>query len=130
MRWYCNRRCSNICQPSLCWRCVTLVVRRWILRVNRAALLCIFSSCQCYFGYVYSKLSLHIQIRVLITYCRLHPLLVLAGCSVHLSRQVCADFDAVVCTCLVQDSLESMIMPRYGREFTREIDWFEMMLVN
>ena len=42
--------------------------------------------------------------------------------SAHFSRpSVYADFDAVVCTCLVQDSLESMIMPRYGCGFTQEV---------
>ena len=48
--------------------------------------------------------------------------------SARLSRpSLYADFDAVVCTCLVQDSLESMIMPRYGCEFTQEIGWFDMV---
>ena len=40
--WCCYRRCSNVCKPSLCCRCVTLVVRRWSLRTNQVALLCIF----------------------------------------------------------------------------------------
>ena len=36
---FCNR-CFNVCQPSLCCRCVTLVVHHWsLLRTNRAALL-------------------------------------------------------------------------------------------
>ena len=41
--WCCNRRVSNVCQPSLLCMCVTLVVRRWSCTTNRAALLCIFS---------------------------------------------------------------------------------------
>ena len=41
--WCCNRRVSNVCQPSLLCMCVTLVVRRWSFTTNRAALLCIFS---------------------------------------------------------------------------------------
>ena len=39
MSWCCNRRCSKVCQPSLCCRCLTLVVQRWLLRTNPAALL-------------------------------------------------------------------------------------------
>ena len=41
--WCCNRRVSNVCQPSLLFMCVTLVVRRWSCTMNRAAPLCIFS---------------------------------------------------------------------------------------
>ena len=43
LSWCCNRRVSNVCQPSLLCMCVTLVVRRWSCTTNRAALLCIFS---------------------------------------------------------------------------------------
>ena len=32
--WFCNRHCSNVCQPSLCCKCVTLVVHHWSLRTN------------------------------------------------------------------------------------------------
>ena len=41
MSWCCNRRRSNVCQSSLCCRCVTLVVQRCSLRT---ALLCTFST--------------------------------------------------------------------------------------
>ena len=34
---FCNRRCFNVCQPSLCCRCVTLVVHHWSLRTNHAS---------------------------------------------------------------------------------------------
>ena len=73
--WCCNRRVSNVCQPSLPCMCVTLVVRRWSCSTNRAALLCIFPVCQCYSGYVGSRLLIHILISVLLAYCRLPPLL-------------------------------------------------------
>ncbi len=53
--WCCNRRVSNVCQPSLLCMCVTLVVWRWSCTTNRAALLCIFPQCWYYFGYVGSK---------------------------------------------------------------------------
>ena len=38
---------SNVCQPSVLFRCVTLVVRRWSLTANRASLQCIFSQGEC-----------------------------------------------------------------------------------
>ena len=34
---------SNVCQPSVLCRCVTLVVRQWSLTANRASLQCVFS---------------------------------------------------------------------------------------
>ena len=75
--WCCNHRCSNVCQPSLCCRCVTLVVRRLSLYIGQIERrFFVFSAgCQCYFGYVDSKLLLLILIWVLLTYHRLPPLL-------------------------------------------------------
>ena len=59
----CNRILSNICQASLCWRCV-----RWrSFRTNEAALFVFSLGCQCYFGCVGSKLFLNIVIMVLLT---------------------------------------------------------------
>ena len=122
--WCCNRRVSNVCQPSLPCMCVTLVVRRWSCTTNRAGLLCIFSSVSMLFWVC----GLHIQISVLLAYCRLPPLLsVWRDIGFVWVDQVYWQIWMLCLICLLQDSLASMVTPRYGWELTREMGWFEMV---
>ena len=106
-----------------------IVVRRWSCTTNRAALLSIFYRVSilfwvCGFQAIspYSNFGLTSMLQAAsFTFC-------LAGYRVHLSRpSVLADLDAVLLICLIQDSLASVVTPRYVRELTREIGWFAMV---